>query len=174
MKSILPVLAVPLLLITFSCTEPAKENSDDEVAASENLRTEVIKEGGFDAVLAKKLGADEYGMASYVIAFLKKGPNQDITPEEAMRLQIAHLDNIQRLADEGKLAVAGPFMNSGDLMGIYIFNVATLEEARALTATDPAIERGSLVMELHSWYGSAAMKEINSIHSKIMAKSVTE
>lgn len=50
----------------------------------------------------------------------------------------------------------------------------SLEEARALTESDPAVQRGSLEMELHTWYGSAAMKEINSIHSKLMDRSVTE
>ena len=59
-------------------------------------------------------------------------------------------------------------------MGIYILDVKSLEEARALTESDPAIQRGSLAMELRTWYGSAAMNEINSIHSKIMARSVTE
>ncbi|MBL4658629.1 MAG: hypothetical protein JKX73_11555 [Flavobacteriales bacterium] len=162
------------MLLTYSCSEPVEEHDEIDLVDSVVAPIEDAAEDGFDAELAKKLGADEYGMASYVIAFLKKGPNRDMTHDEAMSLQVAHLDNIQRLADEGKLVVAGPFMDSGDLMGIYVFNVATLEEARELTATDPAIERGSLVMELHSWYGSAAMKEINGIHSRIMAKSVTE
>jgi hypothetical protein len=30
----------------------------------------------YDAALAKKLGADEYGMKQYVMAFLKDGPNR--------------------------------------------------------------------------------------------------
>ncbi|MBL4576984.1 MAG: hypothetical protein JKX74_00850 [Flavobacteriales bacterium] len=130
--------------------------------------------GGFDAELAEKLGADEYGMKAYVIAFLKAGPNRDMTQEEAMKLQMEHLNNIQRLADEGKLVVAGPFLDSGDLKGIYVFNVPTLEEAEALTETDPAIERGSLVMELHTWYGSAALQEINRLHNTIMAKGIMD
>jgi len=174
MKTFLSILLVSTLLVAISCTEAIEESSEIGAVDSVARAAEAVEEGDFDAELAKRLGADEYGMTSYVVAFLKKGPNRDMTPEEAMRLQKAHLDNIQRLADEGKLVVAGPFMNSGDLMGIYVFNVATLEEARDLTATDPAIEKGSLVMELHAWYGSAAMKEINSIHSRIMAKSVTE
>ncbi|HIO68063.1 MAG TPA: hypothetical protein EYN41_07005 [Flavobacteriales bacterium] len=113
-------------------------------------------------------------MKTYVLALLKKGPNRDMTEAEAMELQTAHMKNIQRLADEGKLVVAGPFLDGGDLMGIYIFDVKSLEEARALTESDPAVQRGSLEMELHTWYGSAAMKEINSIHSKLMDRSVTE
>ena len=41
------------------------------------------------------------------------------------------------------------------------------EEAEALTNTDPAIQAGSLVMELIPWYGSAALMEVNEIHGKI-------
>ncbi len=67
----------------------------------------------------------------------------------------------------GKLVLAGPFMDEGDLRGIYIFNVTTIEEAQSLTETDPAIQAGSLVMELKPWYGSAALMGVNSEHDRI-------
>ncbi len=130
------------------------------------------KASGYDAALATKLGADEYGMHRYVLAFLKAGPNRDQNAEEAERLQRAHLDNINRLADAGKLVVAGPFLDDGDLRGIYIFNVATVEEARELTATDPAIQAGRLVMELHPWYSSAALIQVNEVHKKLAKKKI--
>ncbi|MGI9013391.1 MAG: YciI family protein [Phycisphaerales bacterium] len=121
----------------------------------------------FDAALAERLGADQYGMKRYVMAFLKAGPNRSQNAEEAAALQSAHLANIRRLASEGKLVVAGPFLDDGEVRGIYIFNAETIEEARELTATDPAIQAGRLVMELHPWYGSAALQEVNTIHSRI-------
>jgi uncharacterized protein YciI len=91
------------------------------------------------------------------MAFLKKGPNRDQSKEEANELLRAHMDNIGRLTDEGKLVLAGPFMDDGEVSGIYIFNVKTIEEAKALTETDPAIQAGSLIIDLHPWYGSAAL-----------------
>ncbi|MCR9173323.1 MAG: YciI family protein [bacterium] len=121
----------------------------------------------FDSLYAQELGADDYGMRSYVMAFLKAGPNRSQSPEEAKELQAAHMANIGRLADEGKLVLAGPFLDDGELRGIYIFAVESIEEAEALTATDPAIQAGSLVMELHPWYGSAAVMEVSEIHDKI-------
>lgn len=124
----------------------------------------------YDKSRAQKAGADEYGMKRYVFAFLKRGPNRDRTKEESHKLQRAHLDNITRLAEAGKLVLAGPFLDDGDLRGIYVFNVETVEEAKALTQTDPAIKAGSLVMELLPWYGSAALMEVNELH-KIMAKT---
>ena len=109
-------------------------------------------------------------MKQYVMAFLKRGPNRDRTEEEAQKLQRAHMDNIGKLAEAGKLVLAGPFLNDGDLRGIYIFDVTTIEEAKTLTETDPAIQAGSLVMELVPWYGSAALMEVGEIH-KAMAKT---
>ncbi len=126
------------------------------------------EEGGvYDEQLASELSADEYGMAQYVMAFLKRGPNQGQSEEEAAELQKAHLANIQRLADDGKLLLAGPFMDDGDIRGIYIFDVTSIEEARELTATDPAIQAGRLEMELRPWFGSAAVRRVNAIHERI-------
>lgn len=121
----------------------------------------------YDAELATKLGADDYGMHRYVMALLKAGPNRDRSAEAAAELQRAHMANIQRLAEEGVLVLAGPFMDGGELRGIYVFDVDSVEEARKLTESDPAVKAGSLVMELHPWYGSAAIKTINDLHSRI-------
>ena len=138
-----------------------------QTPTSENLHNDQLTEVGFDSVLAQKLGADDYGMRQYVMAFLKRGPNRSQDSTEAAMLQRAHLDNIGRLAEEGKLALAGPFLDNGDLRGIYIFNVKTIEEAEELTKSDPAIQQGRLVMELHPWYGSAGLMQVNEIHNKI-------
>jgi uncharacterized protein YciI len=129
-------------------------------------------EMAYDSVLAARLGADQYGMHKYVVAFLKAGPNRSQDSTTAAALQRAHMDNIFRMAEEGKLVVAGPFMDGGELRGIYIFNVETVEEARALTDTDPAVKAGRLIMELHPWYGSAAMQMINEWHGKIQKKQI--
>ena len=58
-------------------------------------------------------------------------------------------------------------MDNDDLRGIYIFNVETIEEAEKLTKSDPAIQAGSLTMELKEWYGSAALMLVNDLHKKI-------
>ncbi|HZZ74911.1 MAG TPA: YciI family protein [Puia sp.] len=151
-----------LLIICFCClvwTANAQSNRQSNV---------------YDSVLAKKLGADQYGMKHYVMAFLKTGPNQITDSLKRIELQKAHLKNIIRLAKEGKLIVAGPFLDDQPVEGIFIFNVETIEEARALTNTDPAIQSGELVMELRPWYGSAALVEITALHQKIQKKSVAD
>lgn len=128
----------------------------------------------YDSLLAKKYGADSYGMKTYVMAFLKEGPNRNQDSITALKLQEAHLKNIFKMADEGKLVVAGPFLDNAPLKGIYIFNVTTIEEAKALTETDPAVKAGRLIMELHLWYSSAGLMEVNHIHEKIQKRKVTD
>ena len=82
------------------------------------------------------------------------------------------MQNIIRMATEGTLVLAGPFLDQGEVRGIYIFNVATVAEAEALTNTDPAIQAGRLVMELHPWYGSAALMEVNQLHKRVQKVSI--
>lgn len=129
---------------------------------------------GYDAALATKLGADELGMHHYVLAFLKPGPKRDQPPEEAKRLMQAHLANIGRLAEARKLVLAGPFEDDGAFAGIYVFDVTTIAEATELTRTDPAIQAGRLEMELHPWYGSAALIALDPIHKRVQKKKLGE
>ena len=158
------LFSLAILLFTACKSSVKVETTSDSPAPTEEMT--------FDSLLAQKLGADEYGMKRYVMAFLKTGPTPEPDSAKAEALQRAHLDNIFRLADEGKLAVAGPFLDGGELRGIYIFNVETVEEAKALTETDPAVQSGTFIMELHPWYGSAATMMINDWHKKIQKKEI--
>ena len=85
-------------------------------------------------------------------AFLTRG--EKWTPEKTPateEIQKGHMANINRLADMKKLIAAGPFGDNGRLRGIFVFRVGSLEEAKALTATDPAVQAGRLAMEIHPW-----------------------
>ena len=122
----------------------------------------------YDETLAKSLHADEYGMKKYVFCLLKSGTNTTASKEETQKLFEGHMANINKLAKEGKLVVAGPFIkNDRNYRGIYIFNVETIDEAKSLVATDPAIKANLLEAELTPWYSSAALQEITKIHHKI-------
>ena len=88
------------------------------------------------------------------LGFLKKGPNRkegDGETPEIQELQKAHLANINRLAKEKKLVMAGPFGDDGDLRGIFVFRVGSLKEAQELAASDPMIKIDRLRLELHEW-----------------------
>jgi uncharacterized protein YciI len=164
MRSLLLPFAAMVLLA--SCTYSFDFGSETPPTAT------AMPETTFDSTLAAQLGADQYGMRKYVMAFLKKGPNRDRTKEEADSLQRAHMDNITRMAEAGKLVVAGPFFDDGEVRGIYIFAVESLAEAEALTNTDPAIQAGSLAMELREWYGSAALMQVNEVHKRVQKEGI--
>ena len=86
------------------------------------------------------------------LAFLVRGDKW--TPEKTPAteaIQKAHLENINRLAEMKKLVVAGPFGDNGRLRGIFVFRVGSMEEARALSETDPAVKAGRLALILHPW-----------------------
>ena len=122
---------------------------------------------GYDAALAGRLGADERGMKMYVLVILKTGP-ATVPKAEQTDLFRGHMANIKRLADEGKLAVAGPFdENPSHYEGIFVFTVPTIDAAKALLATDPAVARGLLAYDAYNWYGTAAMQELPALHARI-------
>lgn len=98
-------------------------------------------------------------MTTYYVGFLYRGARW--TPgetRELQRLQEEHLANIRRLADSGKLLLAGPFTDGGDLRGMFVFKVDSMEEAKALADGDPAVKAGRLRVELHPWYSAKGIR----------------
>lgn len=129
-------------------------NAQDSVKYNENL--------------AKSLKSDDYGMKKYVFCILKTGTYTTATKEEQAKYFEGHMANINKLANEGKLALAGPFMkNDKNYRGIFIFNVETIEEAQNLVNSDPAVQAKIFEAELTLWYGSAAIQEVTKIHKTI-------
>lgn len=144
-------------------------------ASCQSERIEIINEENsstYDSTLAHELGADNYGMKTYVIAFLKSGNKKAKDSAHSAELMKAHLANINKMAEKGQLVIAGPFFGSDSLRGIYIFDTKSIDSAKAWTATDPAIKYGTLKMELKKWYGSAALMKVNEIHKGIAKKSI--
>lgn len=127
---------------------------------------------GYDAELAAKLGADEYGMKHYVLCVLKTGPAKIDDAEKMRSIFQGHFLNMGRLAKEGKLAIAGPFEDARPWRGLFIFNVASIEEAERLVKTDPGVKAGVFDYELKKLYASAALMMINEIHPKIEKRPI--
>ena len=127
----------------------------------------------YDVRLAKKLGADEYGMKSYVLVILKTGTNTTTDKQTLDSLFRGHMDNIQRLSAQRKLIVAGPMKkNPNNYRGIFILDVKTQDEAHQLLSTDPTIREKIFDVELYDWYGSAALPTYLPAHTKIEKKSI--
>ena len=122
----------------------------------------------YDKALADSLGADDNGMKSYVLVILKTGPAVIEDKDLRAKLFKGHMDNINRLVKEKKLVVAGPFgKNDLTYRGLFILNVRTIEEAKTICETDPAIKEGIFDVELIPWYGSAALGEYIKASEKV-------
>lgn len=126
----------------------------------------------YDKALAEKLGGDAFGMKSYVFVILKTGPNNH-TDKEFIELCFKdHMNNIKQLVAEKKLIVAGPMQkNDSGYRGIFILNTTDFEEAKAMMASDSAIQEGLLEAVFFKWYGSAALPEYLDASDKIWKSS---
>jgi len=123
----------------------------------------------YDKALAEKLNSDAYGMKSYFFVILKTGTNTTADKELISKSFRGHMENINRLVEEGKLIVAGPLgKNENNYRGIFILNnIKSIEEAKELLQTDLAIKNGLLNFEIFTWFGSAALPEYLPFSDKI-------
>jgi uncharacterized protein YciI len=124
----------------------------------------------YDEALATRVGADDYGMRSYVLVILKTGPNKVPAGPERDEMFSGHFANMKRLSDEGKLVLAGPLDGVDGWRGLFVFAVDDVDEARQLASTDPVIMKGEMVAEYHKYYGSAALVLVRETHERIARK----
>lgn len=123
----------------------------------------------FNQEMATSLGADQYGMKPYTIVMLTTGPAKIEDKAKMGTLMKGHMENIGKLADEGKIIVAGPFLekNKENYRGMFIFNTKSKEEAEQWVKTDPAVQAGVFSYEIFPWYGSAALPLYLKHHQEI-------
>ena len=143
---------LPFTLLTFTA-----------VAQTENPK--------YDRELAEQMGADAYGMKSFMLVLLRSGSNKTADQQVIDSCFAGHMKNIHRLVEEKKLVVAGPFgKNESSYRGIFILDVASLEEAKDMLQTDSAIREKLLEAEIYPWYGSAALPAYLETADKIWQK----
>jgi uncharacterized protein YciI len=104
-------------------------------------------------MLAATLPARAGEPATYTLVHLKTGPQSGKLSEADNKAAFAgHFANMQRLAGEKKLLVAGPFgavRHDDELRGLFVLNTAKVEEAKEWAASDPAAKAGLFVLEYH-------------------------
>jgi len=108
----------------------------------------------------KKEVKPEEQIRQYWFVMLLKGNNRTQDSATAAKIQEGHMANINRLYNEGKLKVAGPFGDDGNWRGIFIFDASaegckTKEEIENLLQTDPAISSGRLAYDIRPWWTAA-------------------
>lgn len=140
------------------------------VALSQSGAAAPADQAAYDSALAKRLGANENGMRSYVLVILRTGPRPVPQGKARDAMFAGHFANIARLAAAGKLVLAGPFgEDNGDWRGLFLLAVDDVKEARLLTATDPVIVQGEMIADYHAWYGSAAAMMLPELHQRLVA-----
>ena len=154
MKKIL--LLTSVLILSFSVNSFAQEVT-------------ISPKDKYDAALATKLGADNYGMRKYVFCTLITGKDKkDFTKKQYDAAMQGHFTNMTKLAKKNLLVLAGPLSDpEGIKRGIFVFNVETVKEAAELVKTDPAVALGIFKFEMVPYYGSAALMMINEVHPKL-------
>ena len=87
------------------------------------------------------------------LVFLKTGPQSGKLPaEEHRRVFQGHFENMERMAREHQLLLAGPFgdtRHDPGLRGIFVFDTGDRARAEAWAATDPPTRAGVFVLEYH-------------------------
>jgi len=102
-----------------------------------------------------KEGDTTYIMKKYYMVLLLLNPDKEqLDSTQVVEIQKAHLDNINRLAEMGKIVIAGPMGDDGNLRGIFIMDCESVEEAKNLCETDPAIKKKRLLYEVHPWWAA--------------------
>lgn len=169
MKKILFLLFLSFLLSSCVVTK----GKDGEPGKPGKSASNTASPTPFNQELATKLGADKYGMKPYVIIMLTTGSAKIEDQTKMGELMKGHLTNIGKLADEGKIVVAGPFLekNEENYRGMFIFNTNSKEEAEQWVKTDPAVQAGVFSYKIFSWYGSAALPMYLKHHKEIAKKN---
>jgi len=156
MKKLLFTLCI--LALCFSCKHhhddhKHDENHHDKEKVSIANQKKQLTEKGFQIFdYVDQNTKDTIIMQQYFIAFLKKGENRSQSHEEADSLQRLHLDHLGKMYELGYADISGPFGDDGDIRGITIYNVPSLEMADSLANSDPMVKSGRLKIELHPWW----------------------
>lgn len=96
--------------------------------------------------------SDTPRMKQYWLVHLLKGTNRTHDKATAARIQVAHMANIERLAKEGYIVMAGPMGYDRDLRGIFIMDAKDSATVAQLVMQDSAVITGRLRFEIHPWW----------------------
>lgn len=97
---------------------------------------------------------EQFEMKTYYLVFLKKGPIRTQDSTTVAKIQEQHMAHLTKMFEDKKMCIAGPLMDNTDLRGICVYNTETLEEAKTLAESDPAVKSGRLMIEIHPWYAA--------------------
>lgn len=159
---IMKTLIISMAFLLFiSCTNENKQANKIEDVSSPPVKNAISKLK--DSLAARGFQTFDYVdettkdtilMQQYFIAFLKRGDNRSQSKEETDSLQKLHLKHLGNMYELGYADISGPFGDDGEIRGITIYNVPTLEMADSLANADPMVKAGRLTIEIHPWWAA--------------------
>jgi len=155
------IILCTLIILAIGCKKAGHSDPDptsfvkqDSMITTAQLKKALMEKGYeiFDYIDPKT--GDTVLMQQYFIAFLKKGPVRSQSKMEADSLQTLHLNHLGRMYELGYADISGPFGDDGDIRGITIYNTPTMEFADSLANSDPMVQAGRLIIEMHPWWAA--------------------
>lgn len=112
----------------------------------------------------------------YVFVFIKTGPATGLTPEAQREAFAGHFSNMERLADEGELLIAGPFMDprAPDHRGLFVIDEPTVEAGMVHAATDPTTVAGIFVLEGRLFTTDAPLTRLPGLEKEDEARRLAD
>jgi uncharacterized protein YciI len=108
---------------------------------------------GLGEPLATMIKADpnaKYTMVQLPLIVLRKTARAEAgLPDAALK---AHMAHFARLQAQGKIRIAGPFINSPGIIGVFVLPQMDLAAAKALFENEPFMSQGYATVEPHIWY----------------------
>ena len=132
-----PILFCLVLVSAVACNDKKHETEATITPANYDLQS--------DTVYSKE-------MKRFWLVELRKGPNRNQDSASRVKIQAAHIANIERLAKEGKIIMAGPIGIEDDLQGIFLMNCSDSTEVEKFVQTDTAVITGRLIMKYYPWW----------------------
>ena len=109
----------------------------------------------------------------YVFVFITTGPVTDLSDEDRNKAFAGHFGNMKRLAEEGKLLIAGPLgrpLSDPDHRGLFVFDETEIEVGQKLAETDPTVEMGVFVMTSHTLTTDAPLLDLVELDKEAAEK----
>lgn len=98
----------------------------------------------------------------YTLVYLKTGPAKDLSKDAQAAAFAGHFANMNRLAREGRLLMAGPFgkqRSDASLRGLFVLATDDVTTAQQWASTDPAVQAGVFTIECHALRTDAALPQ---------------
>jgi uncharacterized protein YciI len=113
----------------------------------------------------------------YVFVFIRTGPLRTPTPEQSQEAMQGHFANMGRLADEGKLLIAGPYADprpTPDHRGLFVMDETEVAEGLELANTDPAAAMGVFVMSAHRFTTDRPLTDLPRLEKEDEARRLAD